>query len=75
MSEEPDRNKHAWDAHDMGDDLIKYLMDEDCPYNIAQAALGSAWFRLCSAMEITSKSFGEMCDGMKEEYKSDKNGR
>ena len=55
MSEDPDRHKYACDAHDMGDLLIKYLMDADCPYNMGQAALGSAWFRLCSAMEISSK--------------------
>jgi len=63
--------KSSEDAHDLGDFLIVFLMKAECPTNIAQAALGSSWYRMCRAMGFSLQEFSEICDELKIQYKED----
>ncbi len=54
--------EEAAKAHDIATSLLAYLGEAGAPLNIAQAALGSAWVRICEVMGFTRKEFKNMSD-------------
>ena len=52
----------------LSDSLLLALDDVDISPNVAQAALGSAWVRLCQGMRFDKHQFKEMCQELLEMY-------
>jgi hypothetical protein len=67
----PDREKQADEATHVGDCLLIALDEHGTDPNIGQSALGSAWYRLCQALEIKPDTFNIMCIGMSQMYARD----
>ena len=52
-------------------EILKQMHDVALDTNIAQSALGSAWYRLCMGMKIPPADFKNMLTDMLELYHSD----
>jgi hypothetical protein len=64
-----DRISEAEECVELATSILKELDRKGIDENIAQAALGNAWYRLCKSMPFRPETFKEMCDGMVEVYK------
>jgi hypothetical protein len=56
------------EAVEMGNAILIALDEHKAEPNLAQAALGYAWYSLCKGMRIPASSFKEMTRGMEKMY-------
>lgn len=59
------------EAVDVATDVLRALADSGIESNMAQAALGNAWYRLCRSMKFPPSIFWELVNEMGKEFEKD----
>jgi hypothetical protein len=68
MDEDKQYSADGEKANELGIQLLHYVAQKTKDPNIAQAAMGSAWVKLCEAMQFDRIQFKDMCQGILELY-------
>lgn len=64
-------DKQSYEAIKLATLFLTICEDRGIDSNIAQAAFGNAWYRLCCGMKIKPENFKEMAQAMVGHYKDD----